>query len=89
MEEYQDSVDFVNENPTEAAALMETYDIIKADVAEKAIPTAISYTSQEKKRKPLWKASTKYCWRPIPRVLVEPCPETTFILPIFNSIGLW
>ena len=38
MEEYQDSVDFVNENPTEAATLMETYDIIKADVAEKAIP---------------------------------------------------
>ena len=51
MEEYQDSVDFVNENPTEAATLMETYDIIKADVAEKAIPNCniVCITGEEAK----------------------------------------
>lgn len=38
LEEYEKSTDYVNENLTEAAKLVEKYDIVKAAVAEKAIP---------------------------------------------------
>lgn len=39
MEEYGNSVDFVNENPEEAAVLIEKFGIIeKAEIAERAIP---------------------------------------------------
>ena len=38
LEEYAASVDYVNENPTEAAVLVEQQGIVKAAVAEKAIP---------------------------------------------------
>lgn len=38
MEKYKESVDFVNENPTEAAKLIEKYEIAPAKVAEAAIP---------------------------------------------------
>ncbi len=38
--EYADSVDFANANPKDAAALIEQYDIMKAAVAEQAIPRA-------------------------------------------------
>ena len=38
LEEYAASVDYVNENPTEAAVLVEAQGIVKAAVAEKAIP---------------------------------------------------
>ena len=38
LEEYAASVDYVNENPTEAAVLVEARGIVKAAVAEKAIP---------------------------------------------------
>ncbi len=38
LEEYKASTDYLNENLTEGAALVEKYDIVKAAVAEKAIP---------------------------------------------------
>ena len=38
LEEYAASVDYVNENPAEAAVLVEQQGIVKAAVAEKAIP---------------------------------------------------
>lgn len=38
LDEYKKSTDYVNENTTDAAKLVEKYDIVKADVAEKAIP---------------------------------------------------
>ena len=38
LDEYKASVEFVNANPAEAAQLSEHFDIIKAAVAEKAIP---------------------------------------------------
>lgn len=38
LEEYAASVDYVNENPTEAAVLVEAQGIVKTAVAEKAIP---------------------------------------------------
>ncbi|MDD7733793.1 MAG: PhnD/SsuA/transferrin family substrate-binding protein, partial [Firmicutes bacterium] len=38
LEEYKSSVDWVNANAADAAALIENYDIVKAAVAEKAIP---------------------------------------------------
>ncbi|MDO4542874.1 MAG: ABC transporter substrate-binding protein, partial [Bacillota bacterium] len=38
MSAYERSVDYVNSNPAEAATDMESFDIIKAAVAEKAIP---------------------------------------------------
>lgn len=38
MDEYKDSVTFVNENVEEAAAIVEEFDIVKAAVAKKAIP---------------------------------------------------
>ncbi len=40
LEEYEQSVSYVNENPKEAAALIEKHDILKAAVAESAIPRA-------------------------------------------------
>lgn len=38
LKEYHTSVDYVNENVTDAAQLMEKYDIVSAAVAEKALP---------------------------------------------------
>lgn len=38
LEEYQASTDFVNSNVADAAALVEKFDIVKAAVAQKAIP---------------------------------------------------
>lgn len=38
LEEHKSSADFVNKNIEEAAALIESYDIVKAVIAEKAIP---------------------------------------------------
>lgn len=38
LEEYQASTEYINENVKEGAALVEKYDIVKAAVAEKAIP---------------------------------------------------
>ena len=38
LEEYNASTQFVNDNPAEAAQLIEEYDIVKAPIAEKAIP---------------------------------------------------
>lgn len=38
LKEYHASVDYVNENVTDAAQLMEKYDIVPAAVAEKALP---------------------------------------------------
>lgn len=38
LEEHKSSADFVNKNIEEAAALIESYDIVKAAIAEKAIP---------------------------------------------------
>ncbi|MGI6030682.1 MAG: ABC transporter substrate-binding protein [Eubacteriales bacterium] len=38
LEEYEDSVDFVQDNLTQAAQLVEKYDIVPAAVAEKALP---------------------------------------------------
>lgn len=41
LEEYAASVDYVNENPAEAAVLVEAQGIVKAAVAEKASPIAV------------------------------------------------
>ena len=38
IEEYAASVEYVNANPAEAAVLIEAHDIVKAPIAEKAIP---------------------------------------------------
>lgn len=38
LEEYKASTEYVNQNPAEAAVLVEKYGIVKAPVAEKAIP---------------------------------------------------
>lgn len=49
LQQYGDSVDYVNENTAEAAALIEKYDILKAAVAEKALPycNIVCMTSDE------------------------------------------
>lgn len=39
LEEYQRSTEFINDSPEEGAALVEKYDIMAADVAQKAIPS--------------------------------------------------
>ncbi len=51
LEEYAASADFVNENPSEAAQLIEKYDIVKAAIAEKAIPycNIVCITGEEMK----------------------------------------
>ncbi len=51
LEEYRKSTEFVNENPAEAAALIEQFDIVKAAVAEKAIPycNIVCITGEEMK----------------------------------------
>lgn len=51
LEEYEASTQYVNGNVTEAAALVEKYDIVKAAVAEKAIPycNIVCITGQEMK----------------------------------------
>ena len=38
LEEYQASTEYVNENNADAAQLIEKFDIVKAAVAEKALP---------------------------------------------------
>lgn len=38
MQAYEDSITYVNEHPQEMAASVEKYDIVKAQIAEKAIP---------------------------------------------------
>lgn len=49
LEEYARSVAFINDNVAEGAALVEKYDIVTADVAQKAIPAChmVCYTGQE------------------------------------------
>lgn len=51
LKEYRASVDYVNANPADAAVLMEKYDIVKAPVAEKAIPycNLVCITGEEMK----------------------------------------
>ena len=51
LKEYAASVDYLNENVTEGAALVEQYDIVKAAVAEQAIPSChvVCITSEEMK----------------------------------------
>ena len=51
LEEYKNSSDYVNENAAEAALLVEKYDIVKAPVAEKAIPycNMVCITGEEMK----------------------------------------
>ena len=51
--EYKASVDYVNNNVAEAAQLVEKYGIIKAAVAEKAIPKCniVCITGEEMKEK--------------------------------------
>lgn len=53
MEHYQQSVDYVNQNADEAAALVERYGIVKAPVAKKAIPACniVFIAGQEMKTK--------------------------------------
>ncbi len=51
LEEYENSTEFVNINVTEGAKLVEKYDIIKAPIAEKAIPycNIVCITGEEMK----------------------------------------
>lgn len=51
MEDYADSVDYVNANTKDAAALIEQFDIVKAAVAEKALPycNIVHQTGEEMK----------------------------------------
>ena len=51
LKEYAASVDYLNENVTEGAALVEQYDIVKAAVAEQAIPSChvVCITGEEMK----------------------------------------
>lgn len=53
MERYKSSVDFVNNNVDEAAQLVGSYDIVTADVAQKAIPECniVCITGDEMKEK--------------------------------------
>lgn len=53
IERYRDSVEFVNENVTEAAQLVGSYDIVAAQAAEKAIPECniVCITGSEMKEK--------------------------------------
>ena len=49
LDEYKESTEFVNENITEAAQLIEKINIVKAPIAEKAIPYCnITYIDGEK-----------------------------------------
>lgn len=52
LEEYQRSTQFINENVEEGAALVERYDIMAADVAQKAIPSCniVFIAGEEMKR---------------------------------------
>ena len=51
LEEYAASTEYVNENPAEAAVLIEKFEIVKAAVAEKAIPycNIVCITGEEMK----------------------------------------
>ena len=51
LKEYAASVDYINENVAEGAALVEQYDIVKAAVAEQAIPSChvVCITGEEMK----------------------------------------
>lgn len=53
LEHYEDSVNFVNQNVEEAAALIEAYDIVPAAVAIKAVPKCniVFITGEEMKQK--------------------------------------
>lgn len=53
MEHYKESVNFVNENTSDAAQLIGTYDIVPAAVAEKALPACniVYITGNEMKNK--------------------------------------
>ena len=48
LEEYQASTEYINENVKEGAQLVEKYDIVKAPIAEKAIPKCnVTYIAGE------------------------------------------
>lgn len=53
MEHYKESVNFVNENTSDAAQLIGSYDIVPAAVAEKALPACniVYITGNEMKNK--------------------------------------
>ena len=53
LERYRASVDFVNENVADAARLVGDYDIVAAEVAEKAIPACniVCITGEEMQEK--------------------------------------
>ena len=53
LERYRASVDFVNENVADAAQLVGNYDIVAAEVAEKAIPACniVCITGEEMQEK--------------------------------------
>ena len=45
MNRYQESVDYVNDNVSDAAQLVGNYEIVTAKVAEKPSPSAASFSS--------------------------------------------
>ena len=59
LKEYHTSVDYVNENVTDAAQLIEKYDIVPAAVAEKALPACNIVCIEGRK----WKKSFPDIWR--------------------------
>ena len=82
MEEYKASVDFVNTNPAEAAQVIEKMDVVKATVAEKAIPACnmTCITGQEMKEK--LNAFYQVLYDQNPKAVGGVLPEDDFYLTV-------
>ena len=82
LEEYKASVDFVNRNPAEAAQVIEKMDVVKAAVAEKAIPACnmTCITGQEMKEK--LNAFYQVLYDQNPKAVGGVLPEDDFYLTV-------
>ena len=78
LEEYKKSVEYVNKNTEEAAKLSEKYDIVKAPIAQKAIPSCnIHFVSGDEMQKVL-SAYLKTLFDQDPKAVGGKLPDENF-----------
>lgn len=78
MEQYAASVEYVQENNEEAAALIEQFDILKADVAQRALPYCnITYITGEEMQAKL-SGYLEVLYEQNPKAVGGALPENTF-----------
>ena len=78
MEQYAASVEYVQENNEEAAALIEQFDILKADVAQRALPYCnITYITGEEMQEKL-SGYLEVLYEQNPKAVGGALPENTF-----------